>query len=533
MGAASVTADYVIVGAGSAGCVLAHRLSAGDASVLLIEAGGPDDGLEMQIPAAFPELFGTAHDWEYTTAPQPALDDRELYWPRGKCLGGSNSMNALIHVRGHPRDYDQWAARGNDGWSWEAVLPAFRRLEADDYGDPAYHGRDGPMYVHRPEPPELTAAWIEAAEAAGISPNDDFNGEHLAGVGPFPVNVTDGRRHSTADGYLEPALGRETLTVETDARATRILFDADRAVGVEYERDGERVQVRADAEVIVSAGAINSPQLLLLSGIGPATHLRAHGITVVCDLPGVGRNLTDHLQVPVIYGCSRPVTVDDARGLRAISKYLLLKRGPLTSNVAEAGAFLHVTDEEAPDLQVHFGRAYFERHGFENDEDGHAFTMLATLLTPESTGRITLRSADPLADPVIDPQYCTASADVDRLVAGLARCRDIARQPPLDEYRDTLLVPDEWPETTAGLVEHVRTSAQTLYHPVGTCAMGPARDELSVVDDDLRVHGVSNLRVVDASVMPTIPRGNTNTPTIMVAERAAEMIRTDPKGEYQ
>ncbi len=520
---ASETVDYVIVGAGSAGCVLANRLSAdGDTTVLVLEAGGPDDKREIAIPAAFSELFKTDVDWDYTTVPQPELADRELYWPRGKAIGGSSSINAMIHIRGHPADYDGWADRGNDGWAFDDLLPYFKLLEDDTSGSTEWHGRGGPMHVERPDPPELSAAWIDAAVAAGLPRNDDFNAGDNTGVGPFPVNQRGGRRHSAADGYLTPALDRRNLEARTGAHVTRVLFDGPVATGVEYEKDGERVRVAVGEEVIVCGGAVNSPQLLMLSGVGPADHLGEHDIDAVHDLPGVGRNLQDHLVVGRIYESRKPVTIDDADSLLNVLRWLVFKSGPLTSNVAEVGAFCTSDDDRtAPDLQFHFGRAYYERHGFERPDAGHYFSFGPTLLTPESSGRITLASANPTDHPTIDPQYLSDGDDLDRLVRGMELAREIADQAPLDEYRGDEIIPG----SDADLRQHVRDHAATIYHPVGTCKMG--QDDMAVVDERLRVRGVEGLRVVDASIMPTVTRGNTNIPTIAIAERAADLVRGD------
>lgn len=381
------------------------------------------------------------------------------------------------------------------------------------------------MCVQRPPVHELTQAWIGAVHEAGVPYNDDFNAGELVGVGPFPISQKDGKRHSAADAYLKPALDRSTLRAETGAHVTEILFDDHEAVGVAYEQDGDRFEVGADCEVIVCGGAINSPQLLMCSGVGPADHLAEHGIDVVADRPGVGRNLQDHLQVGMVFEVSGTDTLDDADGLFNLAKYLLLKRGPLTSNVAEAGAFVRSSDGlDAPDLEYHMARSYFIEHGFGNPDEGRAISFSPCLLTPESRGEIRLASADPLEHPVIDPQYLTEGDDLERLVEGLRLAVEIAEAEPLDPYRGERVWPDGAFDTDDALEARIRETAETIYHPVGTCKMGD--DGMAVVDDDCRVHGVEGLRVVDASVMPTITRGNTNIPTIMIAERAAEFVRS-------
>lgn len=526
--------DYVIVGAGSAGCVLANRLSEdGQSEVLLLEAGGPDDGRAVRIPALFPELVKTEVDWEYYTEPQPGMADRELYWPRGKTLGGTSSVNAMIYSRGHPSDYDRWADRGSEGWAYEEVLPYFKRSErfVGDDGDPEYHGEDGPLVVaDQRSPRDLSRAFVDAASEVGYDRNRDFNGSRLDGFGLFHVTQKGGRRHSLADAYLKPALDRSNLTVETGAHVTRVVFEGDRAVGVSYEQDGRSRRVETAREVILSGGAIDSPKLLLLSGIGPAAHLREHGIDVERDLPGVGRNLQDHLVVYVIYEAPTSATLDKADSPTRLpvnlAKYFLLKRGPLTSNIAEAGGFIRTEETlAAPDLEIQFVPAYVMNHGFDNPEEGGGFSLGSILLRPESRGRLTLRSSDPFEAPAIDPRYFTEAADRDLLVAGVRRAREIARASPFDGYRGDEVWPGANVESDEAIVEFIRENGHTDYHPVGTCKMGD--DDMAVVDDRLTVHGIEGLRIVDASVMPTIISGHTNAPTVMIAEKAAEMIEAD------
>ncbi|MFC7157762.1 GMC family oxidoreductase [Halomarina halobia] len=519
------TYDYIVVGAGSAGCVLANRLSADrGTSILLLEAGEPNEKQEIDIPAAFPELLTSSVDWEYYTEPQTELNGRELYWPRGKTLGGSSSINAMIYIRGHQADYDHWASLGNDGWGYDDVLPYFKRSEHFEPGGSAYHDQSGPLNVSSPRTPRsLSQTFVEAAVETGHIRNEDFNCERQEGVGFYHLTQKDGQRHSAADAFLKLALDRTNLTALTGAQVTRITFDGSRATGIEYEIDGDRVRANVDREVVLSAGAINSPQLLMLSGVGDAEHLREHDIDVQHNLPGVGRNLQDHLVTFVVCESTGTDTLDDANSPQHFDTYSQYRRGPLTSNIAESGGFVRTdSDLPAPNLQYHFGPTYFMRHGFDNPADGQGFSIGVTQLRPESRGRITLVSKDPFATPAIDPRYLTETADLNALVDGLRTAREIARADAFDEYRGREVWPGEEVQTDEGLEAHIRETAHTIYHPVGTCKMGD--DSMAVVDDNLRVHGVEGLRIVDASIMPTIVGGNTNAPTIMIAERAANLI---------
>ena len=506
--------DYVIVGAGSAGCVLANRLSeAGE--VLVLEAGEPDEKREISVPIAYPELWGTSVDWDFRTLPQSELDDRTLTASQGKTLGGSSSINAQMYFRGHPDDYDGWAAAGNDGWDYDAVRERFERIE-DGPGDP--YGTGGPQHVaEQSDPHPLTDAFVDAAVETGLPRRECFNGGDLDGAGYTDVIQRDETRHSAADAFLKPVLDRASLTVETGAQVHRVTFDGDRATGVEYERDGETGEVTAD-EVVLSAGAINSPRLLMLSGIGPASHLYEHGVDVRVDLPGVGHNLQDHPIVYSAYGTERSDTYGGADTLLNLLRYLVLKRGPLTSNGAEGAAYWRSNPNlDAPDVQFLFLPVAIERG--EITEDVQGFSIATSLVAPESRGRVSLASADPDDDPRVDPQYLAGGDDFETLVAGVERAHEIAETDPLAGERA-----DEG--RPFGDVEaHVRTETVSYQHFVGTCKMGG--DEMAVVDDRLRVRGVENLRVVDASVMPTIPRANTHAPTLADAERAADFITGD------
>lgn len=517
--------DYVIVGAGSAGCVLAARLSEDPkVHVAILEAGGEDDRREIHIPAAFSKLFKTPLDWNYTTEPQEHLHGRALYWPRGKVLGGSSSINAMLYIRGNRTDYDAWEAQGNSGWGFDSVLPYFLKAEDQARGPSALHAVGGPLRVEdqRTVNP-MSRAFVEAAIEAGLPSNSDFNGPQQEGAGFYQVTQRRGRRCSAADAFLHPARGRPNLTVVPHAHATQIVLEGTRATGVEYVSAGREFSVHAEREVILCGGSVNSPRLLMLSGIGPAKHLKQQGIEVALDLPGVGENLQDHLFLPVAYEAKRAVSLASAESLVSVLRYMAFRRGMLTSCVAEAGGFLRTrADLAAPNLQYLFGPVYYLNHGFERPA-GHGFSIGPTLIRPESRGRLRLRSNFPMDPPVIEPNYLSHESEVETLVFGIELARRIAAAEPFNRYRGAEKKPGAAVISRAEIAAYVRNSAETTYHPVGTCKMG--RDSKAVVDSALRVRGIEGLRVVDASVMPVIPSGNTNAPTIMIAEKAADMIR--------
>ncbi|MQY08386.1 GMC family oxidoreductase [Actinomadura macrotermitis] len=511
--------DYVVVGAGSAGAAVAARL-AEDTSVrvALLEAGGPDAKQEIHIPAAFPKLFKTEYDWDYSTVKQDGLGGRELYWPRGRTLGGSSSLNAMMWVRGHRADYDGWDL---PGWSYDEVLPYFKRLEGRvGSNEGAVYGTDGPQTVSEQRSPNVTTrAFLAACEAAGLTRLPELNGPSNEGFAPTPVSQRRGRRWSTADAYLRPARKRPNLTVLTGAHVSRVVIEDGRATGVEY--DGKRVGARR--EVVLCAGAIGSPQLLMLSGVGDPGHLREIGVEPVVESPAVGRHLRDHLSVAVLRHCPRPVTLTGADSPANIARYLLARRGPLTSNVGEAAAFIKSDPAlPAPDLELIFAPVPFTNHGLTAPAE-HGVTVGVVLLRPESAGRITLASADPAAAPAIDPGYLTEEADLRRLVHGVRFAEEILGTAPLKGYAAGPLAPYPGADDDEALAAYVRAHSETLYHPTGTCRMGTGDD--AVVDPELRVRGVEGLRVADASVLPEIIRGHTNAPAIMVGEKAADLLR--------
>jgi choline dehydrogenase len=510
--------DYIIVGAGSAGCVLANRLSENpDCRVLLLEAGGEDDAAAIRTPALFSQLQDSPYDWSDRTLPQPQMQGRRIYIPQGKVLGGSSSINYMIYIRGNCADYDHWASLGNTGWSYDDVLPYFIKAETNEAFADRYHGRSGPM----------TQRYIAAAQEAGIALNPDFNGERQEGCGPLQRTIADGSRSSAAVAYLQPARIRPNLTVISHAQATKLLFSNNRVIGVQYLRYGIVEQAYAAAETILSAGAFRSPQLLMLSGLGPATELEMLGIEVRLDLPEVGKNLQDHIHARVRCELTQPLTFaplpsdDKAEAART---YESARTGPLASNFLEAGGFVNSRPNVAyPDLQLFLFGNLTPEYPEAGSPNRHGIALTAYVNRPRSTGQVTLSSADPLDRPRIDPCYFSDPDDLRCLVAGVRWNLKILYGHAFDDIRGAELSPGVNIRDDAGLEDFVRRTASTTWHPTTTCRMGI--DARAVVDPALRVNGVTGLRVVDASIMPSIVSGNTNAPTIMVAEKAADLIR--------
>lgn len=527
--------DYIVVGAGSAGCVLAHRLTqSGRHRVLLLEAGGRDSNPWIHIPLGYGKLFTDPKvNWLYQSEPEPELNNRRILQPRGKVLGGSSSINGLLYVRGQRGDFDHWRQLGNTGWSFEDVLPYFRRSEDQQRGADDLHGAGGPLSVcDVSEPHPLCEAFIEASEQAGFPRNNDFNGPEQEGAGYFQLTARNGRRSSTATGYLKQARKHSNLKIESGALTTRVLFEGRRAKGVEYRVGNETRVAYAHGEVIVCAGAINSPQILQLSGVGPEALLRSHGIDVVADHAGVGADLQDHFQVRFQYRCTEPITMNDVinsrrHSLMAGLRYVLFRKGLLTIGAGYAGGFFRTNPDVAtPDVQVHFIIFSAEKIGAKL----HPFPgFIASIcqLRPESRGFVRIKSNDPAAAPAIQPHYISTQGDRDTMLAGTKLMRNIMGQPAMRRYIAEERLPGPGCTSDADFLAYMRDTGTTIFHPTSTCRMGP--DPKSVVDERLRVRGFENLRVIDGSVMPTVVSGNTNAAIVMIGEKGADMILQDAK----
>ncbi len=525
--------DFIIVGAGSAGCVLANRLSENPGHrVLLLEAGKADTNPWIHIPVGY---FKTMHnpkvDWCYVTDPDTGLNHRQLKWPRGKVLGGSSSLNGLLYVRGQPEDYDGWAAAGNPGWSFDDVLPYFIKSEDQERGADAYHGAGGPQKVSDIRlRRKITDAFVEASMQAGIPANDDFNGLHQEGVGYFQLTAHQGRRWSTAKGYLDPARHRKNLVIETGAHVTRIGFENRRAYTVHYHKGGETFRARNTKEIIVSSGAIGSPQLLQLSGIGPGRLLNSLQIPVVTDLPGVGENLQDHLQIRAVYKTTEPTLNDEVsnpfRKFMIGLEYLVRRTGPMTMAASQIAIFTRSRPSVSrPDIQFHYQPLSSDSPG-EGTHRFSAFTSSVCQLRPSSRGSIRIKSPDALEYPSIQPRYLSTEEDCRVVVDAMKVSRQIASMPALKDYILSEFDPGPKVRSDEELLEHARNTATTIYHPSCTCKMGEESDRQAVVNHELQVHNVEGLRVADASIMPGITSGNTNAPTIMIGEKCADMVQT-------
>jgi choline dehydrogenase len=534
--------DYIVAGAGSAGCVVAARLSeSGRYSVLLLEAGPEDTAFWIKVPMGYPMLFSDARiNWMFESEPEPDLGGRRMYQPRGKVLGGTSSINGMLYIRGHPRDYDQWRQMGNEGWSWADVLPYFKKAEDQQRGPDDFHGVGGPLTVSDQEGRfELADAIVAAGVEAGLPRNPDFNGATQEGVGYFQTTTRKRRRWNTSQAYLAPARRRPNLAIVTRAHATRLLLKGGRATGIEYRTPAGLAEAKARREIIVCGGAFGSPQLLLLSGIGPADHLAAIGVAVQHDLPGVGANLRDHFYASLMFRCAKPITINDLansplRRIWAGMQYVFLKRGPLSTNGIYAGVFARSDpSKERPDLQINtniWSVAGRDKSGM-RPHPFPGFTMSPVHLDPHSRGSVRLRSPDPLAPPEIRMNFFRTPSDIAAMVSAVKLVRRIASQPALQAYNRGEISPGAETRTDEEIEAFLRRAGIANLHPVGSCRMGSDRD--AVVDARLRVHGVGNLRVVDAAVMPTLPAGNTNAPTIMIAEKASDMILADAAGGAQ
>jgi choline dehydrogenase len=531
--------DYIVTGAGSAGCVVAARLSeSGHHSVLLLEAGGKDSSIWIHMPMGYSKLYAhPAYNWMYESEPEPELNGRALYQPRGKVLGGTSSINGMLYMRGHPSDYDEWRQLGCTGWDWDSVLPYFKKSEDQERGADEFHGVGGPLRVsNHPFRFELAEHWVAAAIEAGLPANRDFNSGHQDGAGHFQSTTNRRRRWSTAAAYLGSARQRPNLSIATKAHATRILIEDGRATGIAYVRDGVPKIARARAEVIICGGVYNSPQLLQLSGLGPGALLQDLGIPVLRDMPAVGAALQDHFSVRMHFRCTQPITLNDVansfwRRIKAGLQYALFQTGPLSSNGIAAGAFARSDPRlERPDLQINFSAWSYagrDRHGV-IPHPFPGFSVNAVHLRPDARGTVLAKSPDPMAPPAIRFNFLRTRYDLDAVRTGMRLIRRIAEQPALAPLVGEELIPGSAFQTDEELEQSIRSTGASTLHPVGSCRMGPGTD--AVVDPRLRVHGVDRLRVVDGSIMPSVPAGNTNAPTIMIAEKATVMIQEDAMG---
>jgi choline dehydrogenase len=539
MKAAEEEFDYIVTGAGSAGCAVAARLSeSGRYRVLLLEAGGKDRNPWIHVPMGFSRLFADPNvNWMYESEPEAALNGRTMYQPRGKVLGGTSSINGMVYMRGNAADYDEWRQRGCAGWDYDSVLPFFKRAENQQRGASEFHGVGGPLTVSdQPRRYELADRVVAAAIEAGLPPNDDFNGARQEGAGYFQSTTGKSRRWSTATAYLRPARNRASLVVRPNAQATRVVIENGTATGVTYISGGISRSARARGEVIVSGGVFNSPQILQLSGIGPADLLQRMGIEVIRDVPAVGNHLQDHFYVRLAYRCTRPVTMNELanslpRKILATARYMLFKSGPLAANGVTAGAFARSDPRlERPDLQFNFSPFSYASRGPSGAvaHDFPGFSLSAVHLRPDARGTVLLKSPDPLVPPAIRFNFLQTQYDIQALIVGMRMVRAFTKQPSLASYVAEEIVPGSSVNSDAEFEESIRRNALSNLHPVGTCRMGLEESD-SVVDPRLRVHGVGRLRVVDAAIMPTVPAGNTNAPTIMIAEKAAAMILEDAR----